>query len=143
MDPIPKHRKKPPPVILAAPTPPPVPLIAAADAPEAMVAKALAPTPVLLNAVVNEPVAPATKVAAVCRAHPAGPTHLEEIVIESIGITACNQGHSCEEHPYCGENIEDDVVVHLRQVQVIMPPKNGGPEQEDYRCGSLLGYQQD
>jgi hypothetical protein len=69
-------------------------------------------------------------VAAARRAHTVGPTHPEGIVIEISGITACNQGRSCEEHPYCEESIDDNVIVRLRRVQVIMPSKNGGPEQE-------------
>ena len=132
MNPIPKHRKKPPPVILAAPKLPAVPvtLIVATNAPEAIVAKLLPHTPILLSAAAVEPEAPAAKVAAARCAHLAGPTHLEGIVINIVGITVCNQGHSCEEHPYCGEIIDNDVVAHLRRVQVIMPSKNGGPGQE-------------
>ena len=115
MDPIPKHQKKLPPVIVAAPAPPPVPLIAAAHAPEAAA---------------DEPDAPSAMVAAAHHAHPVGPTHPEGIVIEIVGITACDQGRSCEEHPYCGEFIVDGVVVRLCRVQVIMPSKNCGPGQE-------------
>jgi hypothetical protein len=115
MDPIPKRQKKLPPVIVAAPAPPPVPLIAAAHAPEAAA---------------DEPDAPSTMVAEAGRAHPAGPTHPEGTVIEIVGITACDQGRSCEEHPYCGEFIVDGVVVRLCRVQVIMPSKNCGPGQE-------------
>ena len=51
-------------------------------------------------------------------------------MIEIFGITACDQGCSCEEHPYCGEVIDDDVLVWLCHVQVIMPLKNGGPGKE-------------
>ncbi len=87
IDPIPKRQKKLPPVIVATPVPPPAPLIAVAHAPEATA---------------DEPDAPSAKVAAVHRAHPAGPTHPEGIVIKIVGITACDQGRSCEEHPYCG-----------------------------------------
>ncbi len=105
------------PAAAPAPTaaPPSALLIAAAHAPEAAA---------------DEPDAPSAKVAAASRAHPAGLTHLEEIVIEIIGITACNQGRSCEEYPYCGEVIDNDVVVRLRRVQVIMPSKNSGPGKE-------------
>ena len=111
IDPIPKRQKKLPPVIVATPTPPPAPLIAAAHAPEGTA---------------DEPDAPSAKVAAVHRAHPAGPTHPEGIVIKIVGITACDQGRSCEEHPYCGEVIDDAVVVCLCRIQVIMPSKNSG-----------------
>ena len=76
MAPIPKRRKKSPPLILAAPTPVPGPLIAAAKVPEAVAAKA--------------PEAAVAKVAATHRAHPAWLTHPEGIVIEIVGITACN-----------------------------------------------------
>ena len=117
MDPIPKRQKKLPSIIVAtpAPAPPPVPLIAAAHAPEAAA---------------NEPDAPSAKMAAARRAHPAGPTHPERSLIKIVGITACDQGRSSEEHPYCWEVIDDDVVVCLCRVQVIMPSKNGGPGQE-------------
>ena len=124
-DTIPKRRKKsPPPVILAAPTPALVPLIAAANAPEAVLAK------VPEAAAAKAPEAAVAKAPAMCPTHPEGPTHLEGIVIKIVSITTCNQGRSCEEHPYCGEIIEENVVVHLCCVQVIMPLKNGGPGQE-------------
>jgi hypothetical protein len=54
--------------------------------------------------------------------HPEGPTHPEEIVIEIIGITACDHGCSCEEHPYCREISDEDVVVCFHRVH--------GPGQE-------------
>ncbi len=82
------------------------------------------------EAAADEPDAPSAKVAAASRAHPVEPTHLKGIVIEIVGITACDQGRSCEEHPYCGEVIDDDVIVCLRRAQVIMPSKNGGPGKE-------------
>ena len=114
MDPIPKHQKKLPPVIVAMPAPPPIPLIAGghSHAPEAEVAA-------------NEPDTLSAKVAAARHAHPSGPANLEWIVIAIIGITACDQGRSCEEHSYCGEVIDG-----LHRVQVIMPSKNGRVEQE-------------
>ena len=51
-------------------------------------------------------------------------------MIKIVSITVCNQGRSCEEHPYCGEVVDDNVVVHLCRVRVIMPSKNGGLGQE-------------
>ena len=51
-------------------------------------------------------------------------------MIKIVGITACDQGHSCVEHLYCGDIIEEDVAVCLCHVQVIMPLKNGGPGQK-------------
>jgi hypothetical protein len=117
MYPIPKRQKKLPPVIVAAPAPPPIPLIVVAHAPET-------------TANEPDPDAPSAMVAAAHRAHPAGPTHLEGVVIEIVGITACNQVCSCEEHPYCREVIDDNVVIRLCCIQVIIPSKNGGPGQE-------------
>ena len=115
MDSIPKLQKKLPSVIVAMPAPPLASLVAAAHAPEAAA---------------DEADAPSAKVAAASHAHPAGPTHPKGIVIEIVGITACDQGRSCEEHPYCGEVIDDNVVVCLCRVQVIMPSKDGGPGKE-------------
>ena len=113
----------------AAPSPAPAPAPTAAPSPAPAPAPTAAPPPAPLIAAAHAP-APSAKVAAASRAHPAGPAHPLGIVIEIVGITACDQGRSCEEHPYCGEVIDEDVVVRLRRVQVIMPSKDGGPGKE-------------
>jgi hypothetical protein len=112
-----RQKKSLQPAAAPAPTaaPPPAPIIVAANAPEAAA---------------DEPDAPSAKVAAASGAHQVGPTHPEGIVIEIAGITACNQGRSCEEHPYCWDVIDNNVVVCLCHLQVIMPSKNGGPGKE-------------
>ncbi len=51
-------------------------------------------------------------------------------MIEIVGITVCAYARSCEEHPYCREIIDEDVIVCLCHMQVIMHSKNGGPGQE-------------
>ena len=46
--------------------------------------------------------------------HPRGDT------VEIIGVNSPTNGQSCEEHPICGEVVIEDVVLHLRKVQVLM-----------------------
>ena len=58
-------------------------------------------------------------------------THPEGVVIEIVGITAKDQGHSCKEHSCCGEVIhQEDLLVCLRKVRVMWPSKDGGPGKE-------------
>ena len=46
--------------------------------------------------------------------------HPPGIVIQIVGTEMGDQGHSCEEHTVCGSILEEDVVVHLRKVQVLV-----------------------
>ena len=46
--------------------------------------------------------------------HPHGDT------VEIVGVNSPTNGHSCEEHHICGEVVIEDVVLHLRKVQVLM-----------------------
>ena len=46
--------------------------------------------------------------------HPCGDT------VEIVGVNSPMNGQSCEEHPICGEVVIEDVVLHLRKVQVLM-----------------------
>ena len=46
--------------------------------------------------------------------HPCGCT------VEIIGVNSPTNGQSCEEHPICGEVVIEDVVLHLRNVQVLI-----------------------
>ena len=117
--PIPKCRKKSSPVILVASVPALTPIMAAA-----------APAPVPLVAAAKAPEAAAAKASTTHPTHTEGPTHPMGIVIKIVSITNCNQGRSCKEHPYCGEIIEEDVLVCLRCMQVIMPSTIGRPGQE-------------
>ena len=50
----------------------------------------------------------------VCRMsyHPRGDT------VEIVGVNSPTNGQSCEEHRICGEVVIEDVVLHLRMVQV-------------------------
>ncbi len=81
MAPMPKHRKKQSPIILAAPAP---------------VLLAAAPTPVPLVAVPAE----ATE-----------PTHPPGILVEIVGMEMSCQGRSCEMREMCGKVLTEDVVV--------------------------------
>jgi hypothetical protein len=58
------------------------------------------------------------------------PTHPEGIIVEIIGITAQNQGRTCEEQTILGEVVEEDVIDCLCHVQDIMPLADGGPGRE-------------
>ena len=50
--------------------------------------------------------------------HPTG------VVVEIVGIAAGDQGRSCNDHPdYCGEVLQEDVIVRIRKVQVIIGGK--------------------
>ena len=46
--------------------------------------------------------------------HPRGDT------VEIVGVNSPTNGQSCEEHRICGEVVIEDVVLHLRKVQVQM-----------------------
>ena len=46
--------------------------------------------------------------------HPRGDT------VEIVGVNSPTNGRSCEEHCICGEVVIEDVVLHLRKVQVQM-----------------------
>ena len=46
--------------------------------------------------------------------HPRGDT------VEILGVNSPTNGRSCEEHRICGEVVIEDVVLHLRKVQVQM-----------------------
>ena len=46
--------------------------------------------------------------------HPHGDT------VEIVGVNSPTNGRSCEEHCICGEVVIEDVVLHLRKVQVQM-----------------------
>jgi hypothetical protein len=48
-----------------------------------------------------------------------GPFHPTGVVVEIVGMEVGDQGSSCEEHPNnCGKVLAEDVVVHLRKVQI-------------------------
>jgi len=44
--------------------------------------------------------------------------HPSPIVLHIVGTEADDRGRSCEEHHHCGEVLEEDMVVRLRQVQI-------------------------
>ena len=46
--------------------------------------------------------------------HPHGDT------VEIVHVNSPTNGQSCEEHPICGEVVIEDVVLHLRKVQVLI-----------------------
>jgi hypothetical protein len=50
-----------------------------------------------------------------------GPFHPSGVVVEIVRTEMGDQGCSCEEHPNnCGEVLADNVVVHLRKVQIVI-----------------------
>ncbi len=51
------------------------------------------------------------------------PIHLPGILVEIVGMEMSCQGHLCEEHNQCGEMLREDVVVHLRRVQLMVEGK--------------------
>ena len=50
-------------------------------------------------------------------------THLRGTIIEIIGTTVSDCGHSCEEHEACGSILAADVVVWLWRVQMVVDGK--------------------
>ena len=48
------------------------------------------------------------------KAHPPG------IVVEIVGTLMGDRGRSCEEHAVCGSVLEEDMVVRLREVQILV-----------------------
>ncbi len=55
---------------------------------------------------------------------PSPPTHPSSVVVEIVGTERGDQGRSCEEnHINCGEVLGEDVVVHLRKVQILVEGK--------------------
>ena len=63
--------------------------------------------------------------------HPRGDT------VEIVGVSSPINRQSCEEHPICGEVVIEDVVLHLRKVQVLMN------QQEQSAICSFLGLRWD
>ena len=51
------------------------------------------------------------------------PIHLPGILVEIVGTEMSCPGHLCEEHNQCGEMLREDVVVHLRRVQLMVEGK--------------------
>ena len=52
------------------------------------------------------------------------PFHPTGVVVDIVGTTASDRGRSCEEHDCCGEEVlKEDVVVRLRQVQIVVNGK--------------------
>jgi hypothetical protein len=47
-----------------------------------------------------------------------GPFHLTGVVVEIVGMEMDDQSSSCEEHRNCSEVMGEDVVMHLRKVQI-------------------------
>jgi hypothetical protein len=49
--------------------------------------------------------------------HPSG------VIVEIVGMECIDQGRSYEEHLNCGEVMAEDVIVHLRKVQILVEGK--------------------
>jgi hypothetical protein len=51
-------------------------------------------------------------------------THPPSIIVEIVGTEASDRGRTCKEHTVnCGKVLEEDMVVHLRKVQVVVDGK--------------------
>ena len=55
----------------------------------------------------------------------------EDELINIVGIKASDRGHSCEEHACCGDVVEPDSLVRIKEVQIVV----SGKEEAD-----LAGY---
>ena len=51
------------------------------------------------------------------------PCHPSGVIVEIVGTEHSDQGHSCEEHPNCGEVMVEDVIVRLQKVQILVEGK--------------------
>ena len=71
----------------------------------------------------SPPVLPATPAVAPAPFLFGKPIHLSGIVVEIVGTEMSCQGRSCEEHDNCGEVLKEDVVVHLRKIQLMVEGK--------------------
>jgi hypothetical protein len=103
------REKKPPQDATAAPANmyPPQGAVAPANMPP--------PAPAPAPAVADAASAP------VVQAKANGPFHLTGVVVEIVGTEMSDQGHSCEEHlANCGEVMANNVMVHLRKVQIMV-----------------------
>jgi hypothetical protein len=98
----------------------PAPVAKNAKAPvakRAKVAKESAPVMADVATPVPVPVAKAT----VPKENVPGPFHPSGVVVEIVGMKMGDRGRSCEEHPNnCGEVLANNVVVHLRKVQIVV-----------------------
>jgi hypothetical protein len=50
-------------------------------------------------------------------------THPLGIIVAIVGTLMGDRGRSCEEHAVCGSVLEEDMVVHLRKVQIFLTVK--------------------
>jgi len=51
------------------------------------------------------------------------PIHPSGIVVKILGTEMSCQGRSCKEHKICGKVLKEDVVVHLRKIQLMVQGK--------------------
>ncbi len=51
------------------------------------------------------------------------PVHPSGILVKIVGMTVGCQGRSCEEHDICGKVLKEDLVVHLRKLQLMVEGK--------------------
>jgi hypothetical protein len=98
--------------IVAAPAPKVNKLARKKQPPQGAVAPANVPPPA--PAVLDAASAP------VVQAKADGPFHPTGIVVEIIGTEMNDQGRTYKEHLNCGEVMANNVVVHLRKVQILV-----------------------
>jgi len=111
--------------VLQAAAPAPVPLVsvdqAAARAPVGMKSPPVLPAALAVASAPVEMKPPPVLPAALAEAHV--PNHPSGIVVKIVGTEMSFQGRSCNEHENCGEVLKEDVVVHLRQIQLMVEGK--------------------
>jgi hypothetical protein len=58
--------------------------------------------------------------------------HPEGFTVNIVAIIAINHGHNCLDHPFCGEIVQLDVVVHFcREMIHVAGGTDGGPGREE------------
>ena len=58
--------------------------------------------------------------------------HPDGLTLDIVGIIASNRGRNCDDHPFCGEIVQLDVVVCFRRDMIyVIGSTNGGPGREE------------
>ena len=58
--------------------------------------------------------------------------HPDGLTVDIVGIIASNHGRNCDEHPFCGEIVQLDVVAHFRCEMIhVAGDIDGGPGWEE------------
>jgi hypothetical protein len=57
---------------------------------------------------------------------PEASRHPSGIILDVVGTAGTDRGRSCEEHPCCGDVLDNDVLVKLRYEQILVPDTIAG-----------------